>query len=580
MAIKKNEEKFHSKYLSNTVNDYLNNVITSSKLPAGAIKSIADEGFTDKIVVPTRIPELDRLLKIGGIPRQTIAEFYGPPGGGKTFLAEMITGSITQNYGNAIFFDIEGSFNRERAESLGVVSNRLHIAPFFETGEQILQAICNLLYNPIWEKQGKIFPRFYDLIVLDSVAALGSKNDMEADLIGETHLTKDAGPKIMPASRARMISLFQPRLLSTMQQSNGLWVEMMQGTFLPTNEFYSFTKKDGHLSEELLTDLNEVINQRKSLVKKGNEDNAYKTIYAAAHRRDTLDKLLKELSKNLDLDTVDKLSNSIINKKQKDFKEIRESIISNSGSLEEVMTKAFSKLEKILDDIMDNKHILPTVPDSVKDLEIKANGYVYDDINEKGLNVVHYNPGPILIIINQVRTGNIGSFTGTTTERPGGFAFKHAASNILYIEQINSKAKGQVNADDGESVAGWRSKVTIEKSRYAAPKASCEIVIPFVDIDINLFTQFMSECQKFGLWDISRKNYVLPKDGSIIKTKDEYEWKMLLFEQGLKYLQKEMNYSDEQMAPIYEALEADLATMMEKIEKENSQADFEDDLEE
>lgn len=580
MAVKKNEEKFHSKYLSNTVNDYLNNVITSSKLPSGAIKSIADEGFTDKPVIPTRISELDQLLKIGGIPRQTIAEFYGPPGGGKTFLAEMITGSVTQNYGNAIFFDIEGSFNRERAESLGVVSNRLHIAPFFETGEQILQAICNLLYNPIYEKQGKIFPRFYDLIVLDSVAALGSKNDMEADLIGETHLNKDAGPKVMPASRARMISLFQPRLLSTMQQSNGLWVEMMQGSFLPNNEFLSFAKKDNHLSEELLKDLNEVISQRKSLVKKGHEENSHKIIYTAAHRRDSLDNLLKELSKNLDSETIDKVENSIINKKQKDFKEIKDSIISNSGSLEDVMSKTFSKLEKISEDIIDNKPILPAVPNSVKDLEMKANGYVYEDINDKGLQVVHYNPGPILVIINQVRTGNIGSFTGTTTERPGGFAFKHAASNILFIEQIQSKSRGQVSGDDGETVAGWRSKVTIEKSRYAAPKASCEIVIPFVDIDINIFTQFMSDCQKNGLWDISRKNYVLPKDGSIIKTKDEYEWKMLLLEHGLKYLQKQMSYSDEQMAPIYEALEADLASMMEKIEEENSQVDFEDDFEE
>jgi hypothetical protein len=67
----------------------------------------------------------------------------------------------------------------------------------------------------------------------------------------------------------------------------------------------------------------------------------------------------------------------------------------------------------------------------------------------------------------------------------------------------------------------------------------------------------------------------LPKDGSIIKTKDELEWKEQLMENGLTYLQKQLNYSDDKMIPIFQALEAQLANMI--MDEDSDESDDEED---
>ena len=180
------------------------------------------------------------------------------------------------------------------------------------------------------------------------------------------------------------------------------------------------------------------------------------------------------------------------------------SLIENKNSKEYIKSKTLiedtydcnkliMKIDKIMSDLLDGKNILPATPQVIKDFEVMTNGYIYDKINSKGLPIVHYNPGPTIIIINQVRTGNIGSFTGTTVERPGGYAFKHAAGTVLYVTPMISKSKGEVKTDDGQNIAGWKSNVLIEKSRFTAPKNTFEMVIPFTSQDIDAFSGFMSD---------------------------------------------------------------------------------------
>ena len=133
MAIKKDKniddeenQKFGSKYLSNTVNDMINNVISTNKLTPKAYKHLADSEESTEYI-PLGVPELDKGLN-GGLPRKTIVEIYGPPGGGKSYLGcYKAAASVTKNFGNVLLYDIENSFNRERAESLGVATNRILI---------------------------------------------------------------------------------------------------------------------------------------------------------------------------------------------------------------------------------------------------------------------------------------------------------------------------------------------------------------------------------------------------------------------------------------------------------------------
>ena len=139
MAVKKEKstvdeetQKFHSKYLSDAVNAMVNNITTATKLPPTAFKYLADDDGEIEYI-SLGIPELDKGLK-GGLPRQTVVEIYGPPGGGKSYLAcYKSAASVTKNFGNVWIYDIENAFNRERAEDLGVATNRLIINNIYDS---------------------------------------------------------------------------------------------------------------------------------------------------------------------------------------------------------------------------------------------------------------------------------------------------------------------------------------------------------------------------------------------------------------------------------------------------------------
>jgi len=573
MAVKKdniNEEiqKFGSKYLSDTVNDMVNNITTATKLRPQAFRYLAEDN-TELEYIPFGIPELDKGLS-GGLPRKTVVEIYGPPGGGKSFLAcYRSAASVTSNFGNVTVYDIENAFNRDRAESLGVATNRVMINNTFDTGEQVLSAICEQLYNAQYKKMGKTMPRWADLIILDSIAALGSRNEMEADFIQDIQgVDEKSGPKQMPAARARMISAFQGKMIRAINNSDGIWNEIMPCTFMPDNSLYSFLPVDKEIPESLLEDLSETIKVRQSIIDPKNPD-LWKAVWYAQNRRDKLNKYVQELSKIVG-DEALVLGETIENKNDKEYAKLKKIITDNYNC-----NKIMMKLDIIATEIFKGKNILPETQKSVKDFERMTNGYIYDRPGNKGLPVAHYNPGPTIIIINQVRIGNLASFTGPTIERPGGYAFKHIDGTVLYVTPMMSKSKGEVKSPDGQTTAGWKSNVLIEKSRFTPPKNNFEIVIPFTQDDIDAFSEFMSDCQKLGLWYYSRKTFLLPKDGSIIKTKDEEEWKTKLLEEGLAYLQQELKYSDDKMVPIYEAL----AEQVTKEILENESEEIEEDAE-
>ena len=125
--------------------------------------------------IPTGALSLDIALGVGGIPRGRIIEIYGPESSGKTTVALHMIAEAQKRGGYAAFIDAEHALDPEYARHLGVdIDNLLISQP--DTGEQALE-ICDALV-----RSGAI-----DIIVIDSVAALVPKAEIEGDM-GESHV--------------------------------------------------------------------------------------------------------------------------------------------------------------------------------------------------------------------------------------------------------------------------------------------------------------------------------------------------------------------------------------------------------
>jgi recombination protein RecA len=131
-----------------------------------------------KIVVdfiPTGAINLDAAIGVGGIPRGRITEIYGPESSGKTTLCLHVVANAQRAGGVAAFIDAEHALDTEYARKLGVdVDNLLISQP--DTGEQALE-ICEILV-----RSGAV-----DIVVVDSVAALVPKAEIEGDM-GDSHV--------------------------------------------------------------------------------------------------------------------------------------------------------------------------------------------------------------------------------------------------------------------------------------------------------------------------------------------------------------------------------------------------------
>lgn len=141
----------------------------------GSIMKMGDAVSLQIASIPTGSISLDLALGIGGLPRGRIIEIYGPESSGKTTLCLHAVAEVQKQGGIAAFIDAENAMDPVYARKLGVdVDNLLISQPDF--GEQALE-ICETLV-----RSGAV-----DIIVIDSVAALVPKNELEGDM-GDSHM--------------------------------------------------------------------------------------------------------------------------------------------------------------------------------------------------------------------------------------------------------------------------------------------------------------------------------------------------------------------------------------------------------
>ena len=142
----------------------------------GAIMKLGDSALKDGIsVIPTGCLELDYALGVGGVPRGRIIEIYGPESSGKTTVALHIVAESQKRGGTAAFIDAEHALDPVYARNLGVNVDELFVSQP-DTGEQALEITETLV------RSGAV-----DIVVVDSVAALVPKAEIEGDM-GDSHV--------------------------------------------------------------------------------------------------------------------------------------------------------------------------------------------------------------------------------------------------------------------------------------------------------------------------------------------------------------------------------------------------------
>ena len=136
----------------------------------GSIMKMGDEKIENVEVIPTGSIGLNAALGVGGYPKGRIIEIYGPESSGKTTLAIHAIAECQKQGGVAAFIDAEHAFDRFYAEKLGVdVSNLYMSQP--DNGEQALEIADQLIRSSA-----------VDILVVDSVAALTPKKEIEGDM--------------------------------------------------------------------------------------------------------------------------------------------------------------------------------------------------------------------------------------------------------------------------------------------------------------------------------------------------------------------------------------------------------------
>ena len=141
----------------------------------GAVMKLGDEAIEEVEAIPSGSLGLDIALGVGGYPRGRVIEIYGPESSGKTTLTLHAIAECQKQGGIAAFIDAEHAFDRFYAEKLGVDVGELIISQP-DHGEQALE-IADMLV-----RSGSV-----DLVVVDSVAALVPRAEIEGDM-GDTHV--------------------------------------------------------------------------------------------------------------------------------------------------------------------------------------------------------------------------------------------------------------------------------------------------------------------------------------------------------------------------------------------------------
>lgn len=136
----------------------------------GSIMRMGEESIENVEVIPTGSIALNAALGVGGYPKGRIIEIYGPESSGKTTLAIHAIAECQKNGGIAAFIDAEHAFDRFYAQKLGVDIDNLYISQP-DNGEQALEIADQLIRSAA-----------IDIIVIDSVAALTPKKEIEGDM--------------------------------------------------------------------------------------------------------------------------------------------------------------------------------------------------------------------------------------------------------------------------------------------------------------------------------------------------------------------------------------------------------------
>src|SRR2546427_924068 len=172
----------------------------------GSIMRLGDgEKIEDIQVVSTGSLGLDIALGVGGLPRGRVVEIYGPESSGKTTLTLQVIAEMQKQAGVCAFIDAEHALDVQYAQKLGVNLQDLLISQP-DTGEQALEIVDALV------RSGSV-----DLIVIDSVAALTPKAELEGEM-GDS----------LPGLQARLMSQALRKLTGTVKKTNTMVIFINQ----------------------------------------------------------------------------------------------------------------------------------------------------------------------------------------------------------------------------------------------------------------------------------------------------------------------------------------------------------------
>jgi len=171
----------------------------------GSIMQLGEARRVDVDVIPTGSISIDIALGVGGIPRGRIIEIFGPESSGKTTLAQHIVAEAQKKGGVAAFIDAEHALDPEYAKNIGINLNDLLISQP-DTGEQALEITETLVRS-----------NAVDLIVVDSVAALTPRMEIEGDM-GDSFI----------GLQARLMSQALRKLAGAISKSNSIVIFINQ----------------------------------------------------------------------------------------------------------------------------------------------------------------------------------------------------------------------------------------------------------------------------------------------------------------------------------------------------------------
>lgn len=170
---------------------------TNKDLGECAVMSMSDKPIEKIDVISTGSFNLDIALGVGGLPRGRVVEIYGPESSGKTTLAIHVMANAQKNGGLAGFIDVEHAFDSQYAVDLGVNIDDLDISQP-DYGEMALEVADRMVSSGV-----------YDVVVVDSVAALVPKKELEGQM-GESAM----------GVMARLMSQALRKLTATVSKTN------------------------------------------------------------------------------------------------------------------------------------------------------------------------------------------------------------------------------------------------------------------------------------------------------------------------------------------------------------------------